>query len=116
LLHARTSSYVRRVLRFTAAERGTEVVVALEGDIVKDEMDPEWRLEFSRFMEHCLSTGALVIRVDLTAVGRIDLNGVAALLRLQRRVHLRGRELWIQNARPSVERFLRRAGGHLTEP
>jgi ABC-type transporter Mla MlaB component len=106
------------VLRFTAVERGTEAVVALQGDIVSAEMDPDWRLEFWRFMEHYLSTGVSVIRLDLARVGRIDLKGVAVLLRLQRRIHLRGRDLWIQNENRSVETMLSRVGAlkQLSEP
>jgi ABC-type transporter Mla MlaB component len=99
------------MLRYSTVERGQEVVVALEGEIENDPAGPDWPQRLRGFlMEHYVNDGVSVIRLDLTAVRRIDVKGVATLLRLERAARDHGKVLTVSNAGGQPAALLRRMG------
>jgi ABC-type transporter Mla MlaB component len=99
------------VLRYTTTERGSEVVVSLDGEIANDPRGPDWPSRLREFlMTHYVSDGVSHICLDLRGVTRIDVKGVATLLKLQRAASDHGKTLSIRNATGPTSALLDRIG------
>jgi ABC-type transporter Mla MlaB component len=99
------------VLRFSTVERGPEVVVALEGEITNDPGAPDWPRRLRDFlMEQYVTDGVSAIRLDLGAVTRLDVKGVATLLRLARAAKDHRKTLTLRNVGGQPASLLERVG------
>jgi len=98
-----------------ASEEGEQVTVDLSGSLA----DQDWTRELRRFLEaHYQNAGVRSIELDLSDVDRIDLEGVATLLRLSAEAIARGKSLRVVGATGDVWSKLRQTSAlsHLSKP
>src|SRR3954469_12425432 len=80
-------------------EQAASVRIRLSGSFA----DQDWTRELQRFLEvHYRNDGVQFIELDLSQVDRIDLEGVATLLRLSAEAIARGKSLGVTGATGQV--------------
>src|SRR3954469_23059380 len=80
-------------------EQAASVRITLSGSLA----DQDWTRELQRFLEtHYLNDGIQFIELELSQVDRIDLEGVATLLRLSAEAIARGKSLGVTGATGQV--------------
>jgi anti-anti-sigma regulatory factor len=96
------------VIAFEVAEKsGDYVVLRLQGELLGDV--PARRLH-DILEDHYVDDGVVVIRVDLSGVERISLEGVAVLVDLWRESQRLGKRFQAENARGVVREKLATTG------
>jgi anti-anti-sigma factor len=96
------------VIDYEVAERsGDYVVLRLRGELLDD---LPAHLLHETLEEHYVDDGCRVIKVDLSGVERISLEGVAVLVDLWRESQRRGKSFQTENSRGAVREKLATTG------
>lgn len=81
------------------------VIFFLGGDLLF-----AWCLPFEHFTQECIDGGTRRLRLDLTQLQSLDLDGVDCLMAVHRRLSAVGGRLFLTNASPAVLSVLRLFG------